>query len=146
MGKASRSALVSLWERRSRFLRVEKLPDRGAKSTATTIIQLMRNDTVETLTVNNGKEFAEHEQIARKLKSAVYFAEPYSPWQRESNEHGNGMLRRYFPKETDFTNLSTAELDRIVHLLNNRPRKILGYATAWELYSGLAEIPGDGAV
>jgi len=141
VGKAGRSAVVSLLERRSRFLRVEKLPDRGAKSTSTTIIQLMRNEVVKTLTVDNGKEFAEHQRIARKLKSGVYFAEPYSPWQRGSNEHGNGMLRRYFPKGTDFMNVSSAELDRIVHLLNNRPRKILGYATAWEVYSGRADIP-----
>lgn len=143
VGKAGRSAVVSLLERRSRFLCVEKLPDRSAKSTATTIIQMLGKQRVDTLTVDNGKEFAEHQRIALKLKGSVYFCDAYSPWQRGSNEQGNGMLRRYFRKGTDFSNVRRAELKRIVHLVNNRPRKILGYATAWEVFSGRAEIPSE---
>lgn len=111
VGQGNQSRLVSMVERQSRYLRLMRPRDRTADATADVIIHALRSEVIETLTVDNGKEFARHERIARKLKAAVYFAEPYSPWQRGSNEHLNGMIRRYFPKGTDFTTVSDAEIE-----------------------------------
>ncbi len=86
-------------------------------------------------TLDNGRENHQHGQLKHKLGMQAYFADPYSSWQRGTNENTNGLLRRYAPKQTDFTNLSQRELDDIVEEINNRPRKVLGYKTADEVYS-----------
>ena len=69
------------------------------------------------------------------FRAKAYFADPYSSWQRGTNENTNGLIRRYLPKRTDFTNLTQTELDGIVEEINNRPRKVLAYKTANEVYS-----------
>lgn len=86
-------------------------------------------------TLDNGKEHSLHEQLTIGLGTNVYFADPYSSWQRGSNEYHNGLLRRYLPKRTDFSNLTQEELDDIVEEINNRPRKCLDYATPNEVFS-----------
>lgn len=141
VGRGNRSRLLSMVERQSRYLRLALPDDRTADATAEAIIRTLRREVLETLTVDNGKEFARHQRIAHQLKIEVYFAEPYSSWQRGSNEHVNGMVRRYFPKGTDFSQISDAEIEAVENKLNNRPRKLLGYATPWEVYSGRAEPP-----
>ena len=70
--------------------------------------------------------------IEKELKIDMYFAEPYSSWQRGSNENGNGLLREFFPKKTDFLKVTETELDRALYLTNHRPRKCLGWQTATE--------------
>ncbi len=86
-----------------------------------------------TATFDNGKEFAQHEKLARLLGLKVYFAKPYCAWQRGTNENTNGLLRQFFPKGTDFTRLSHHEVARAEKLLNERPRRRLGYRTPAEV-------------
>jgi IS30 family transposase len=86
------------------------------------------------MTFDNGKEFAEHGQLTRRLKFDVYFADPYASWQRGTNENTNGLLRQYFPKRTDFTRISHDEVARVEQSLNERPRKRLGYRTPAEIF------------
>jgi transposase, IS30 family len=94
---------------------------------------------LKTLTLDNGTEFAKHEIIAQKLPIRVYFATPYSSYQRGTNENTNGLLRRYLPKGMDFRKLTQERLDQIVELLNNRPRKKLGYRTPNEVFQELRQ-------
>jgi IS30 family transposase len=85
-----------------------------------------------TITVDSGKEFAAHENIARLTGARIYFAHPYHSWERGLSEHTNGLLRQYFPKRMSFLNLSEKDLARAVERINNRPRKILNYRTPAE--------------
>ncbi len=90
--------------------------------------------------LDNGKEFAQHEKIGEKLNADVYFSHPYSSWERGINENTNGLLRRYFPKGTDFMTLSEEEIEDVVYKLNHRPRKTRDYKTPHELFTGQSEI------
>jgi len=85
--------------------------------------------------LDNGRENHFHGELTALLSLDVYFADPYSSWQRGTNENSNGLVRRYLPKQTDFTSLSQSELDDIVDEINNRPRKVLAYKTPNEIYS-----------
>ncbi len=85
-------------------------------------------------TLDNGREHHLHTELTARLGVNVYFADPYSSWQRGTNENTNGLLRRYLPKRTDFTTLSQQDLDEIVEEINNRPRKCLDYATPNEVF------------
>lgn len=91
----------------------------------------------KTFTVDNGKEFAMHKELARCLGGEVYFAHPYHSWERGLNENTNGLLRQYLPKSRSFGNLTKKELAKIVAKINNRPRKSLGYLTPTEAFFGL---------
>lgn len=94
-----------------------------------------------TITVDNGKEFARHEELARVTGAGVYFAHPYHSWERGLNEHTNGLLRQYFPKGMSLSNLSKKDLDRAVDRINNRPRKVLNYRTpAEEFFRGIVAL------
>ena len=99
-------------------------------------MKLLRNLKVRTITNDNGPEFARHEKTAKALKAKVYFNHPYSSWQRGTNENTNGLIRQYYPKGTDFRKVGMKELRRLEALLNNRPRKCLGYKTPFEVYKG----------
>ena len=87
-----------------------------------------------TATLDNGTEFSGHEQLEQELGMAIYFAHPYSPWERGSNEQLNGLLRIFLPKGTDFRHVTDAQLAKIQEMLNNRPRKCLGYRTPLEVF------------
>lgn len=89
----------------------------------------------KTLTLDNGTEMAEHQEIAKSLTLDTYFADPYSPWQRGSNEQINGLLRRYFPKGTDFDTVTDQELEAVVLKINQRPRKCLGYQVPYDVFA-----------
>ena len=90
----------------------------------------------KTLTVDNGKEFAEFKKIENKTGLDVYFSDPYSPWQRGTNENTNGLLRQYLPKGCDLSLVSDEQLALVVKKLNNRPRKCLNYQTPHEVFFG----------
>jgi IS30 family transposase len=87
----------------------------------------------ETITTDNGKEFCKHQEIAKNIGCSFYFARPYKSCDRDLNEHTNGLIRRVFPKKTDFSTISDEEVIRVQNLLNNKPRKILGYLTPMEV-------------
>jgi len=87
----------------------------------------------KTMTYDNGIEMARHEEITRKTGMKIYFAYPYSSWERGTNENTNGLIRRYLPKGTDFNEIDENILMIIQEKLNNRPRKIIGYKTPKEI-------------
>jgi len=88
-----------------------------------------------TLTSDNGNEFAGHTEISEKLGSTFYFCTPYHSWERGLNENTNGLVRQYFPKGTDFTNLTAVDMQCIKDLLNNRPRKAINYHSPNEVFA-----------
>ena len=94
---------------------------------------LLRN----TLTYDRGKEMAEHERLIERLAIQAFFADPYSPWQRGTNENTNGLLRQYLLKGMDLSGYTQHELNAIAHRLNTRPRKCLDFATPLEVYAQL---------
>jgi len=123
-------------ERKSGFLVAFKIPNRQDKAfTVATIASFAKisERLKKSFTVDNGKEFAAHKELAESTGMKVYFCDPYSPWQRGSNENTNGLLRQYFPKGSSFANISDERLQAVVDLINNRPRKRLGFRSSAEV-------------
>ena len=142
IGKSHRQAIVSIVERKSGFTLIRKVERKTAQAVSQAMISLLRphRKKVHTITSDNGKEFAGHEEIASKLKADFYFAHPYSSWERGTNENTNGLIRQYFPKNRDFTTITQQEIDMAMERLNSRPRKRLGYQTPSQVFfkSGVA--------
>lgn len=137
LGRRGVGAIATHVERKSRFLMATLLPDRKADSfnaAAIPAYQALPEELRRTLTLDNGKEFSRFKELEAQTNLAVYFAAPYSAWQRGTNENTNGLLRFYFPKGTNFKRISEAALARAVYRLNNRPRKCLGYRTPQEVF------------
>lgn len=126
--------LVTLVERVSKLLLVARVPDKQKKTVTAAVSELLEpySALCETITFDNGGEFAGHQDIAKALGCSVYFAKPYHSWQRGLNENTNGLLRRYFPKGMVLGKLPQEEIDRAQLLINMRPRKTLGYQTPLE--------------
>jgi len=139
IGKNHQQAIVSLSERKPRFTLIHKVERKTAQCVSRAIIKLLKpfSDQVITLTSDNGKEFAEHKKIADKLNAKFYFAHPYASWERGLNENTNGLIRQYFPKGSDFTNITQKEINQVMHKLNNRPRKCLGIKTPNQVFLGI---------
>jgi transposase, IS30 family len=145
--RASRSAIVTLVERQTRYLITAALP-RG--KTSDEVIAAIRSrlrqlpaDLRRTLTWDQGNEMAGHLDLRIDPQITVYFCDPHSPWQRPSNENTNGLIREYFPKGTDFHAVTDHDLQAATDRLNGRPRKILDYATPAEAFEAL--LTADGA-
>ena len=136
IGAHHKGALVTLVERKSKLTLLGQVRRPTAEAVKETIIRLLRRSQkrVLTLTVDNGKEFTEHQAVAKALKAKVYFADPYAAWQRGLNENTNGLIRQYFPKGTDLRQVTPEKLNRVMERLNHRPRKTLGYLTPNEVY------------
>lgn len=136
VGGRHKGGILSAVERKSKLTRLRKLATKGAAELRDNCVALLRSlaAKVHTVTVDNGKEFCEHEQIAAALHARIYFAHPYASWERGLNENTNGLVRQYFPKKSDFVPITNAELNRVAELLNNRPRKTLGYRTPNEVF------------
>jgi IS30 family transposase len=139
IGANHKGAIVTLDERVSK-LRLA-LPQIGkfARETKESIVELLKplSQFVKTITFDNGKEFAKHIDIASSLECDTYFAKPYHSWERGQNENANGLLRQYFPKGMEFTNIARKDVIEAIHKLNSRPRKCLGYATPYEAFMEL---------
>jgi IS30 family transposase len=136
-GKMGTGYFVTHLERKSRYLKAKKIKNKKAESFNLATLELFKNepkDKLRTLTLDNGKEFTDFKVIEKELGIDIYFADPFSSWQRGSNEHANGILRRFFPKGTDFTKVTHGQLRTAVARINNRPRKILNYQTPSELF------------
>jgi IS30 family transposase len=118
--------------RTTRFTVIAPVPDRTSASWCAAMAPKLRALGCRSLTVDNGMEFASHRDLARDVHAPVYFAHPGCPWERGTNEHHNGLLRRWLPKGTDIATVSLARLQQIVDDLNDRPRKQLGWRTPAE--------------
>lgn len=119
--------LVTLVERASRLVLIGYTKTKFADQVTAEILRLLENEIVETVTFDNGKEFAGHEQIAEKLHCKCFFAKPYHSWERGVNENTNGLIRQYFPKKTSFANITAKQIAFVQHRLNTRPRKCLDF-------------------
>jgi IS30 family transposase len=140
-GSCNRSAIGTLVERVTGFVMLLPLPDghRADQVQAAMVDQMSQLPEIlrKTLTWDRGKEMANHVQIAEALDLDIYFADPYSPWQRGSNENTNGLLRQYFPKGTDLSVHSAERLAFVANQLNNRPRKRHGFLNPAEVLDRL---------
>ena len=128
MGKRQ-TAIGTLVERHTRYVMLFPLPDgntaEAVRDALATTVQRLPQHLWQSLTWDQGKEMAQHAQFSIDTGVDVYFCDPRSPWQRGSNENTNGLLRQYFPKGTDMSRLTQADLDTAAHSLNGRPRQTL---------------------
>ena len=137
-GTGSSGYLVTLAERFSRRVLIGYTKTKTAGEVMSEILRLLKDEVVETLTFDNGKEFAGHERIAADLDCQCYFAKPYHSWERGLNENTNGLIRQYFPKKMSFAKISADQIALVEHRLNTRPRKCLGFKPPHRVYFSLA--------
>lgn len=136
VGWGGRASLVSLVERVSGYAELIAVEDRRSATVIGAVrrrMQTLEPELRQTLTFDNGSEFANHAELKAGLGLDIYFATPHSPWQRGSNEHLNGLVREFFPKGTDFRGLNRRKLAEVQRLFNQRPRKRLNYQTPDEV-------------
>ena len=135
IGKGHSGALVTIVERATSFTVSKRISGKSADIVTSATISLLNpyKNAVHTITADNGKEFAYHETVTAALDAKVYFADPYSSWQRGLNENTNGLLRQYWPKATNFKKISQLEVASVIAELNDRPRKKLNYKTPADL-------------
>ena len=132
----SSACFVTLAERKSRMYIAIKVPNRTAEIVSQAIIKALKDfpeDMVKTITFDRGKEIAGYEDIENALHCSTYFCDPYCVWQKGTNENTNGLLREFYPKGMDLSLVDEDELKHNLELMNNRPRKCLGYKTPNEV-------------
>jgi len=132
------SQIATLVERQTRYVMLVKIPSKEAKTVVKALVRNARRlpqELYKSLTWDRGTEMSGHKRFTLATDIQVYFCDPHSPWQRGSNENTNGLLRQYFPKGTDISNYSQAQLNAVARKLNNRPRKTLNYETPAERFS-----------
>ena len=133
-GGVGKGLLVTLVDRKSRYLRMGIVKNRSAKEVRSVIERLLAGFTVKSVSFDNGSEFSEFHQLEENLHTLVYFAEPHKPWQRGTNENTNDLVRFFFPKGFDFRTVSDEMVQEVENLINNRPRKCLGWKTPNEVF------------
>lgn len=145
-GAFNRSAIVTVFDRASRHVWLADFPeDHGADAMLAAMIELLEripNRLRRTLTHDRGVEMACHAQLAQACGIDIYFADPHSPWQRPTNENGNGLLRRYVGKSTNLADYSPNDLRVIEHRINTMPRRVHGWSTAAEVYAAAVAMTG----
>jgi IS30 family transposase len=134
IGKNHKGALVTAVERKSKFTCIRYVPNKKADLVAKALIDMLSpfQDQVHTITTDNGKEFAQHKEISKALRTDIYFAHPYHSWERGLNENTNGLIRQYFPKNYSFENITNDDVIFVQNRLNMRPRKSLNFKTPLE--------------
>lgn len=134
IGKNHQGALVTIVERVTKMTLSAVIPNKSASEVTRATIQLLEpyKEIVRTITADNGKEFSGHRKISQALNAQVYFAHPYASWERGLNENTNGLIRQYFPKNTNFRRVSPAQVNYVVRKLNTRPRKTLNFKTPYQ--------------
>jgi len=137
-GSQGTGYILSLYERKSRTGLITKLETKCAESTTWAIIKRLRGYRVETLTYDNGLEFAGHETVSKELKAAGYFCAPYASWEKGGVENFNGLVRQYYPKGSSFMHINNESLKLVEKELNERPRKILDGLSPSELSQEIA--------
>jgi IS30 family transposase len=136
IGKGHRGALVTLVERKSLYTVIRAVLYKTAEAVRNAVADGLtpHKDRVHTITYDNGREFSDHEGMANDLEACIYFAHPYSSWERGLNENTNGLIRQYFPKDRDLRTVTKHEIKNAMDKLNHRPRKSLGYRTPYEVF------------
>jgi len=136
IGAGQQQALVTLNERKSRYTLIGKVTRKTAQAVSDSMIALLTpfSEWVHTLTTDNGKEFSQHERIARSIDTAFFFAHPYCSWERGANENMNGLIRQFFPKKMRFEKISESDTALVMDNLNHRPRKCLGFKTPHDVF------------
>lgn len=145
LGKYKRTALGTLVERTTRATILVPLKAKDAVSVRHAYVKELRSlpkSLTKTLTYDQGKEMSQHRRFTMATDIQVYFAHPGSPWERGTNENTNGLIRQYFPKGTDFSTVSRAEIKRVQDELNDRPRKVLGWKKPNEVFNQLVALKG----
>lgn len=133
-GAIGKGGLVTQVDRKSRFLAAGLLEKREASLTKDVICRLLDGLPVKSISLDNGSEFSEFHAIEAELNTLIYFAEPHKPWQRGTNENTNDLIRFFFPKGFDFHSITEEDVICVVNLINNRPRKVLGWKTPAEVF------------
>lgn len=141
VSKKSKSRLGTFVDRKSRFVIITLLANGTAEEFnygATKKFLHIPKSKRKTFTCDNGSEFAEHIELSRILELKTYFTDAHAPWQKPTNENTNGLIREFYPKKFDFSKITQEEVDRVAELINNRPRKCLGWRTALEVFFDLS--------
>lgn len=139
IGAKHNQAIVTMVDRSTRYTNMAKVPFKTAENVLgaiCTIIQSVKS-LFKTCTFDNGREYARHEAIAKSLEGDIYFALPYSSWERDTNENTNGLIRQYFPRDRDLITIAEKEISEVQDKLNNRARKCLGMMTPNQLLFGI---------
>lgn len=136
IGQNHQQAILSLVERKSKLCLLKKVERHTAEAVEHAIEELLRPlaAQVKTITSDNGREFANHQSVEKKLKATFYFAHPFAAWERGTNENTNGVVRQYFPKGSDFSKITDSDIQWVTARLNNRPRKRLNYRTPQRVF------------
>lgn len=134
-GGVGKGLIVTLVDRKTRFLRAYLIRSRDAEETRLAIQQALKDMPVSSLSLDNGTEFAQFRELEEALNTLIYFAEPHKPWQRGTNENTNDILRFFFPKGFDFRSITNDVLQAVVDSINNRPRKCLAWRSPAEIFS-----------
>jgi IS30 family transposase len=136
IGQNHQQAILSLVERKSKLCLLKKVERNTALAVEQAIEELLRPlaAKVKTITSDNGREFANHQSVEKKLKAYFYFAHPFAAWERGTNENTNGLVRQYFPKGSDFSKITEQDIQQAMARLNNRPRKRLNYRTPQRVF------------
>ena len=146
IGHHHKQALVTVVDRKSKFTLIKKITHKQSSLVEVALIEMLLpiKQWLHTITSDNGKEFATHESVATCLNADFYFCHPYSSWERGLNENTNGLIRQFFPKGSEFTHITQAQIMEAQNNLNYRPRKSLGYKTPAEVfYATILEIEGS---
>ena len=133
-GVTGKKCFVTLVDRKSRFLICDRIDKKTSENVKQSIVKILKDEPVTTITPDRGKEFGKHSEITAELEIEFYFPLPHHPWQRGTNENTNGLLREYFPKNTDISDLADEYIQNKVSEINMRPRKCLGWKTPYEVY------------
>jgi IS30 family transposase len=137
-GAPGRGGLLTLVDRQSRFALLQAVLDLKSPTVCGAAAEALRGvprEARKTATFDNGKEFADHQQLSRQTGVEVYFALPYCSWQRGTNENTNGLIRQFYPKGTDLARQPASRIRQVQELLNHRPRRCLGYRTPYEAFT-----------
>ena len=142
IGKQHKGAILTLDDRKSKLRFAAPLSSKKANDVKEAMIRLLKplQQFIKTITYDNGKEFTEHDAVAKALQCNSYFAKPYHSWERGQNENANGLLRQYFPKSMSLDKVTDKEVFHAIDRLNSRPRKCLGFKTPYEVFKKLTRI------
>jgi IS30 family transposase len=142
VGANHKGGLLTMNDRKTGLVKIRKIEGKNSKQIAKLIVAALKHEKgrIHSITSDNGREFADHQYISNKLGIDFYFADPYSSWQRGSNENLNGLIRQYFPKKTNFDTVSKEDVKKVENQLNKRPRKRFGFKSPIQEYNLLTKV------